>query len=119
MIFRILGPHASAHTPNPSPGLSFPPQPQYSGGSPPGGLAGTEVSDLTSPGRVCPLFPMLATRGNGLPWRRATRGPDWPPYPGVLQGWEQGRARMGHSRLGPQEKSEGLLKHTQLRHIGF
>ena len=30
VIFRILGPHASSHTPNPSPGLSFSPLPQYS-----------------------------------------------------------------------------------------
>ena len=116
----------------------LPPYPNTPHGSthpPTRGIPGTEVSDLTlsrskhvlrvggcfpaSPGRVCLLFPMLATCGNGLPWRRATLGPDWPPYPGALQGRGQGRARMGHTRLGPQEKSEGLLKHTQLRHIGF
>lgn len=57
MIFRILGPHASAHTPNPSPGLSFPPNPNTPRGSPPGVLAGTEVSDLTSPGQYAPSSP--------------------------------------------------------------
>lgn len=142
VIFRILGPHASSRTPNPSPGLSFSPLPQYfpwqSPTPPPPPTPEAFLARRSriwlsrskhvlrvggcfpaSPGRVCPLFPLLATCGNGLPWRRATRGPDWPPYLGALQGWGQGRARMGHSRLGPQEKSEGLLKHSQLRHIGF
>lgn len=51
VIFRILGPHASSRTPNPSPGLSFsPPTPilPVAVPTPPTrGVPGTEVSDLT------------------------------------------------------------------------